>query len=298
MELRVIRYFLAIAREQGITRAAEVLHITQPTLSRQIAEMEDELGVKLFNREGRRIRLTEEGILFRRRAMEIMRLVDKTKEEMREQDEIIEGTVSIGSGILGSVRVLVDMIGHFRERYPNVRFDIDTGIADLVTDRMDQGILDMGILLEPVDAEKYEYVRFPRREHWVAVMTPDSPLAEKEFITADDLKHEELILPIRLKVQGELATWFGRSFSQLSSHYRSNISTNALYLVHRHLGIALTVSGSQPFIDSNQIVVRPLQPELSAGVLLAWKREVPRSRAVSVFIDFVREALTLKSSAV
>lgn len=155
MELRVLRYFLAIAREQGITRAAEALHITQPTLSRQIAELEEELGVQLFDRSGRRIQLTDEGILFRRRAMEILDLVNRTREEMTQQDELIEGTVSIGCGVLRAFQDLAQIIARFREIHSHVHFEIYTGNADDVQQRIDQGLLDLALFIEPVASEPY-----------------------------------------------------------------------------------------------------------------------------------------------
>ena len=170
MEIRVLRYFLTVVREESITRAAEVLHITQPTLSRQIAQMEEEMGVRLFDRGSRKIALTSEGMLLRRRAEEILELVDKTEKELTEQDEMVEGTVSIGFGDLAAVRMLPEIFRSFHERYPGVTFDLYTAIADHVKDRMDRGLTDIGLLMEPVNIEKYEYIRLKQREQWQVAM--------------------------------------------------------------------------------------------------------------------------------
>lgn len=156
MEIRVLRYFLTVVREESITKASEVLHITQPTLSRQLSQMEEEIGVKLFHRGTRKISLTNEGALLRRRAEEILQLVDKTEEELIEQEEQVEGKISIGCGEIASVRLLPALFRSFREKYPRVSFDIFTATADLVKEQMDRGLLDLGLLLEPVDVEKYD----------------------------------------------------------------------------------------------------------------------------------------------
>ena len=157
MEIRVLRYFLTVVREESITKASEVLHITQPTLSRQLAQMEEDIGVKLFDRGTRKIKLTNEGILLRRRAEEILQLVDKTEKELVEQEEQVEGKISIGCGEIAAVQLLPKIIESFRRKYPRVTFDIFTATADLVKEQMEKGLLDIGLLLEPVDMEKYEF---------------------------------------------------------------------------------------------------------------------------------------------
>lgn len=291
MELRVLRYFLVIAREQGITRAADVLHITQPTLSRQIAELEEELGVQLFDRTGRRIRLTEEGILFRRRAMEILDLVDRTREEMTEQDELIEGTVSIGCGVLRAFQDLAMLIGRFRERHPHVHFEIHTGNADDVQQRIDQGLLDIALFIEPVASEPYNYVRFLGKELYGVMLPADSPLASKEAVTADDLAGLPLCIPSRLKVHSEVSNWLSRAKQPFEVPFTSNLSTNASMLVEKHLAVAIIAMGSQPYVDPVKIALRPLSPELSETAILAWRRQQPYPRAVTKFIEFAQEEI-------
>ena len=232
MEIRVLRYFLAVAREEGINRAAEVLHITQPTLSRQLSQLEDEVGVKLFHRGSKKITLTNEGILLRRRAEEILSLVDRTERELMEQDELVEGRIVIGGGELAAMQVLPEIIESFREKYPLVTFDIFTGNADLVKEQMEKGLIDIGVLLEPIDIEKFEFIRLQGKERWVVLMRPDDALAGKEFVCAKDLENKPLILPRRTNVKNELSNWFGDSFQEQQVLFTSNLTTNSALMVH------------------------------------------------------------------
>lgn len=290
MEIRVLRYFLTVVREESITKAAEVLHITQPTLSRQLSQMEEEVGVRLFDRGARRIRLTNEGILLRRRAEEILQLVDKTEKELIEQDEQVEGKISIGCGEMASVRVLAELIRAFREKYSRVSFDIFTATADLVKEQMDKGLLDIGLLLEPVDMEKYDFIRLDMKESWVVLMRPDDPLAEKEYVTAEDLLSLPLILPRRMTVQSELASWFGDHYDKIDAAFTSNLSTNSAIMVGAGLAHSLVIEGAALW-DQSKITYRPLFPELTATSVLAWKRGQPFSLAATKFIDQIRRLL-------
>ena len=288
MEIRVLKYFLTVVREQSITRAAEVLHITQPTLSRQLAQMEDEIGVRLFERGSRKITLTNEGLLLRRRAEEILQLVDKTEKELIVQDEQIEGKITLGCGELGSVQLLPDLFESFREKYPLVTFDIYSATADHVKEQMDRGLVDIGLLLEPIDIEKYDFIRLDMKERWVVVMCPDRPLAKKKNITAKDLSKLPLIMPRRLKVQSELASWFGDYYEGLNVLFTSNLSTNAAVMVSRGLGYAIVIEGMMSFWDQSKITYRPLYPALTATSVLAWKRGQPFSPAATKFIEHTK----------
>lgn len=294
MEIRVLRYFLTVVREESITKAAEALHITQPTLSRQLAQMEEDMGVRLFDRGTRKIVLTNEGILLRRRAEEILELVDKTRHELAAQEDALEGTVSIGSGDLGAVQILPGIIQSFHEKYPKVNFDFYTATADHVKERMDQGLTDVGLLLEPVNMEKYDFIRLEKKEQWVAVMHPDSPLAEKEAVTVEDLKGLPLILPRRLSVQSELASWFGEDFGKQDVLFTSNLPSNSNIMVHNRLACALIIKGSISFWDERKIAYRPLSPELRASSVLAWKRQQPFSLAATKFIEHMKAELERK----
>lgn len=291
MEIRVLRYFLTVVREESITKAAETLHITQPTLSRQLAQMEEDMGVRLFDRGTRKIVLTNEGILMRRRAEEILELVDKTKREVATQEETVEGTVSIGSGDLGTVQILPEIIRSFHEQYPKVDFELYTATADHVKERMDQGLIDVGLLLEPINMEKYDFIRLEKKERWVLAMHPDAPLAKKEAITVEDLKNVPLIMPKRLSVQSELASWFGKDFEKLNVLFTSNLPSNSNVMVHNQLAYSLIIKGSISFWDERKIVYRPLSPELRANSVLAWKRRQPFSIAAMKFIEHMKTEL-------
>ncbi len=293
MEIRVLRYFLAVVREESITKAAELLHITQPTLSRQIAQMEEEMGVKLFGRGTRKIVLTNEGLLLRRRAEEILELVDKTERELSAQDEMVEGTVSVGCGDLAAVQLLPELIRSFHERYPAVTFDLYTATADHIKDRMDRGLTDVGLLLEPINMEKYDYIRLNQREQWVVVMHPDSPLANLDRITPKDLKGVPLILPRRLNVRSELARWFGADFDKLNILLTSNLPSNSSIVVHHKLAYSIVVKGSISFWDKEKITYRPLSPELEATSVMAWKRHQPFALAAEKFIGYCKSTLSM-----
>lgn len=284
MEIRVLRYFLTVVREEGINRAAEVLHITQPTLSRQISQLEEEVGVKLFHRGSRKITLTNEGIFLRRRAEEILALVDRTEKELIEQEELVDGKIVIGSGELAAVQTLPEIISSFREKYPFVTYDIFTANADVVKEQMEKGLVDVGILLEPVDMEKFDFIRLTKKERWVVLMRPEDPLAEKTHIRAEDLEGKPLILPRRQNVQNELSSWFGDSFQKIQPVFTSNLSTNAAIMVQGGLGYSITIEGAVPFWDQEKITYRPLFPELSASCVLAWKKQQPHSLAAAKFI--------------
>lgn len=288
MEIRVLRYFLTVVREEGINRAAEVLHITQPTLSRQLSQLEEDVGVKLFHRGARKIALTNEGILLRRRAEEILSLVDRTEQELIEQDELVEGRIVIGGGELAAMQVLLEIIEDFREKYPLVTFDIFTGNADLVKEQMEKGLIDIGVLLEPVDIQKFEFIRLKEKERWVVLMSPDDPLAEKEALRAKDLENVPLILPRRTNVQNELSNWLGDSFQEKQVLFTSNLTTNGALMVQRGLAYSLVIEGSVPFWDKEKITYRPLSPELTANSVLAWKKQQPFSLAATKFIEHIK----------
>lgn len=288
MEIRVLRYFLTVVREENITRASEVLHITQPTLSRQLAQLEEEVGVKLFDRGTKKIRLTNEGILLRRRAEEILHLVDKTEQELHEQEEQIEGRITIGCGEIASVQLMPKLIRNFHQRYSLVTFDLFTATADMVKEQMDRGLIDLGLLLEPVDMGKYDFIRLDMMDRWVVLMPPDDPLAKKEAVTAGDLAELPLILPRRMEVQNELASWFGDHYKDLNVLFISNLSTNAAVMVSQGLAYSLVIEGAVPFWDPSKIAYRPLYPQLTATSVLAWKREQPFALATTKFIEYAK----------
>lgn len=294
VETRLLHYFLTVARERNITNAAKVLHITQPTLSRQMTLLEEQLGVKLFVRDSRPLALTDEGFLLRRRAEEILELVEKTEAEVSAQEEQVEGAVSIGCGELASTKLLMEMVAGFSEQFPRVTFDVYTANADRIKHRMDNGLTDVGLLLEPVEMERYEFIRMPVRERWVAMMPSGVPLAKRKYVTARDLDDIPVIMPSRQKVHDEVASWFGDDYEKLRLIGTSNLSTNAALMVRAGMGYALAVEGSMPFLEQSNIRMIPLYPELTATSVLAWKRGQPISTAVSRFLEYIKCFLSME----
>ena len=203
MELRLLRYFLTVAKEQSFTKAAEQLHITQPTLSRQMAAFEEELGVTLFIRRGKRSSLTDEGILLKRRALEILNLEEITLEELKGKETVVEGTITIGCGEFAAMETLAKICKTYKEKYPLVQIALHTATADAVYEMMSKGLVDIALFLEPVDTEGLDYIRITDCDHWCVGMRPDDPLAKKEFIKKEDLIGKPLILPERGNVQSE-----------------------------------------------------------------------------------------------
>ncbi len=295
IETRLLHYFLAVAREQNITNAAKSLHITQPTLSRQMAMLEEQMGTQLFLRGSRPLTLTNEGFLLRRRAEEILELLEKTEKELAAQEEHIEGTISIGCGELASAKFLFEAIADFHQKYPRVAFDVYTANADQIKHRMDEGLTDIGLLLEPVEIERYEYIRMPVKERWAAIIPSGVPLAKRDYVTAGDLADIPVIMPSRQKVHDEVANWFGEYYENLKMTGVSNLGTNAALLVQAGIGYALVVEGALPFLERSEICTVPLYPELTATSVLAWKRGQPFSAVTVKFLEYFRCFLSMKT---
>ena len=285
MELRLLRYFLTVAKEQSFTKAAEQLHITQPTLSRQMAAFEEELGVTLFIRSGKKISLTEEGILLKRRALEILNLEEKTLEELKGKEDVVEGNITIGCGEFAAVETLAEICKTYKEKYPLVQIVLHTATADAVYEMMNKGLVDIALFMEPVDTEGLDYIRITDCDHWCVGMRPDDPLAEKEFIRKEDLIGKPLILPERVSVQSELANWFGKDFSKLQIAFTSNLGTNAGVMAANGLGYPISIEGAAKYWREDILVQRRISPEITTSTVIAWRRNIPYSLAVSKMIE-------------
>lgn len=285
MELRVLRYFLTVAKEQSFTKAAEQLHITQPTLSRQLAALEEELGTLLFNRSGRSITLTNEGLLLKRRALEILDLEDKIVEEFRENDGVVEGVVSIGCGEFAAVETLAEICEKYKKKYPRVQISLHTGTADVIYEMMNKGLVDIGLFLEPVNTDGLDYIRMQDSDHWVVGMRPDDPLAKKEYIRKEDLIGLPLILPERTGVQSEVANWFGKDYEKLNIAFVSNLGTNAGVMAIHGLGYPISIEGAPRYWREDLLIQKKLYPEIKTSTVIAWRRNIPYSRAIQLFID-------------
>ena len=286
MELRLLRYFLTVAKEQSFTKAAEQLHITQPTLSRQMAAFEEDLGITLFIRNGKKISLTDEGILLKRRALEILNLEERTLEELKGKEEVVEGTITIGCGEFAAVETLAKICKTYKEKYPLVQIVLHTATADAVYEMMNKGIVDIALFMEPVDTEGLDYIRITDCDHWCVGMRPDDPLAEKEFIKKEDLIGKPLILPERMNVQSELANWFGKDFSKLQIAFTSNLGTNAGIMAANGLGYPISIEGAATKYWREDILVqRRISPEIKTSTVIAWRRNIPYSLAVRKMIE-------------
>lgn len=285
MELRVLRYFLAVAKEQNFTKAAEQLHITQPTLSRQLAALEEELGATLFNRSGRSITLTDEGLLLKRRALEIIDLQEKIVDELRGNEEEVEGVITIGCGEFAAVEILAQICGEYKKKYPLVQIALHTGTADMILEMMNKGLVDIGMFLEPISTEDLEYIRLPDSDQWVISMKSDDPLAKKERIIKEDLLELPLILPERYGIQSEIANWFGKDFEKLNIAFTSNLGTNAGVMAMHGLGYPVSVQGAVRYWRKDLLIQKKLYPEVKASTVIAWRRNLPHSKAIRLFID-------------
>ena len=285
MDIRILRYFLTVAKEQNFTKAAEQLNITQPTLSRQLAALEEELGTVLFIRGNRNITLTEAGILLKRRALEIIALEEKMIDEIKASEELIEGTITIGCGEFAAVETLAEICTIYKKKYPMVQIALHTATADAVYDMMDQGLVDIGLFMEPVNTEGLDYIRILESDHWVVGMKPDDPMACKEYITKEDLLDKPLILPKRQNVQCELANWFGKDFNKLHISFTSNLGTNAGVMAIYGLGYPVSIEGAAKYWRADLLVQRRLYPEISASTVIAWRRNIPCSLAINKFIE-------------
>lgn len=286
MEIRVLKYFLMVAREENITKAAELLHITQPTLSRQLQQMEEELGVKLFKRSNHSIRLTAEGMLLKRRAQEIVSLTEKTTKELRHEENNISGEISIGSGETNGVRELADILSSFQAQYPSVTFDFYTATADEIKERLDKGLLDIGLLTEPVDISKYNFVRLSMRERWGLLVRKDSALAQKEYVRPEDLLHVPLITVKRPMVQNELESWFEDYYDQIQIVGTCNLINNAAVMVEKGIGCVLCIHLG---INYRNLKFVPLSPALETGSVIVWKKNQLNSQIVYKFIELLKK---------
>ena len=295
MELRVLRYFLMAAREENITKAAQLLHITQPTLSRQLMQLEEELGTALFHRSSHRIILTEDGLLLKRRAQEILELTDKTEQEFSSREELA-GEIAIGCGETCNIVHLSDWMVSFRERHPLVQFRVYSATADEIKERIENGLLDIGLFMNPAEMQQYECISMPCRERWGALVRKDSPLALLETVSPADLLPYPLLLSWREQVNERVAQWFGESFNQMQIAARYNLIINAAMMVKHHMGVALGLDLGTDLYPSLRMI--PLSPALESSAVLAWKKNQVRSRAVEQFIAHIRKDPLLCSKGI
>lgn len=293
MEFRVLRYFLAVAREGSITGAANQLNVTQPTLSRQMKDLEQELGKQLLIRGSHNVSLTAEGVMLRKRAEEIMDMVNKTKADFGSVSKNISGNVYIGSGETDGMRLVAETIKEVRDIYPEIHCHLYSGNAEDVTERLDKGLLDFGLLIQPTDLSKYEYINLPTKDVWGVVMRKDSTLAQNETITKQDLIGLPLICSrqvIRKTASGnEFLDWFGKDFDKLNIISTYNLLFNAVLLVEQGVGHALTLDKLVNTMNNRTVCFRPFSPALTSGLNIVWKKYQVFSPAARIFLETLQK---------
>lgn len=298
MELRVLRYFLAVAREGSMTGASRTLHVTQPTLSRQLQDLEDELGRQLFIRGSHSLTLTAEGMLLRKRAEEILEMVHKTESEFSSMGETIAGDIYIGGGETEAMRQIARLTREIRRDYPEVRFHIFSGNAEDVTERLDKGILDFGLLIQPVDILKYDSINLPDKVTWGVVMRKDSPLAKKQVVTQQDLLDLPLIcsrqVVQRLGQKNEYSDWFAEAGERLNIVATYNLIYNAALMVEEGVGYAIALDRLVNTTSHSRLCFRPLKPGVKSGMNLVWKKYQVFSSAAELFLERAREKFGMK----
>lgn len=287
MEYRILKYFLTVAREENITRAADILHISQPALSRQMMQLEEELGTQLFVRGRHSTTLTEDGMFLRRRAQEIVDLTEKTEREFLTGKEEISGTISIGSGEGAVMRFLANIMREFSVLYPDVRFDLYSSDADHVKERLERGTLDIGIIIGNSDLSKYESLVLPVKERWGVIVPAKCPLSKKEYITREELVGHKVFVAKRGVSQG-VSDWFGKYYGKMEIYATYNLLYNAAVLVDSEIGAALCIEGAVSLYNSPNVIFKPFSPELTVQNTLIYKAQ-PMTRTVAKFIDFIRE---------
>lgn len=288
MELRVLQYFLAVAGEQSILGAAQALHLSQPTLSRQLKDLEIELGKQLFIRGNRKITLTEDGLLLKKRAEEILGLVKKTESEIMLSETTLAGDVYIGAGETDAVRLIARTAAKLQAEYPLLHYHIFSGDSQDVLERLDKGLLDFGIVFDPTDLSSYNHIRIPKKDRWGVLMRQDSPLADKDTIQAEDLWDKPLILSRQQTEGSELSLWLRKDFAELNIVATYNLLFNGSLMVGEGLGYALCLDSIINTSGNSNLCFKPLEPSLELGMNLVWKKYQVFSKAAEKFLEQLR----------
>ncbi len=291
MDIRVLQYFLAVAREASITKAAQSLNMTQPPLSRQLKELEEELGKQLFIRGNRRVTLTEEGMILRKRAEEMVELMEKTKAEVSSSGKNISGEIYIGGGETEGIRLIAKAAEKIHRKHPGISYHLFSGNADDVTERLDRGLLDFGILIEPADIKKYDFIRLPTKDRWGLLMRRDHPLAEKSGIQPEDLQGLPLIASRQSLAHNELSGWLGKQYESLQIVTTYNLLYNASLMVEENVGCALCLDHIIPEYENSPLCFRPLEPQIEVGLDIVWKKYQVFTKPATLFLNTLQEEI-------
>lgn len=286
MELRLLKYFLAIAREQNISKAAIFLNTTQPNLSRQMQMLEDEIGKPLFIRNNKKMLLTETGILLRKRAEEIIALTEQTTQELKNLDyEEIIGQINIGAGESQSLAIISHTIKQIQTIYPKIIFNFYTGDTNEIAHKLDAGLIDFGILIEPYDLEKYNHIALPRLDNWGILMHKDMPLATKEQIKVEDLWNVPLLISRHSNDNNFITNWLGKNFSELNVVATYNLIFNAALMVKDKIGYALTLKDLYN-TNGTDLLFKPITPHLTSKLHIAWKKYAILTKPAQLFLEY------------
>ncbi len=291
MDIRTLQYFLAVAREASITKAAESLHMTQPPLSRQLKDLEEELGKQLFIRGSRRVTLTGEGMILRKRAEEIVALMEKAKAEVSSSGEDVRGEIYIGGGETEGFRLIAKTAEKLRLKYPGVSYHLFSGNSQDVTERLDKGLLDLGVLIEPADMKKYDFIKLPAKCRWGLLMRRDHPFAKKSGIRPEDLSKIPLIASRQSLAHNELSGWLGRQYDSLPIVATYNLLYNASLMVEENVGCALCLDRILPEYENSPLCFRPLQPQIEVGLDVVWKKYQVFTKPAALFLDMLQEEI-------
>ncbi|WP_270334512.1 LysR family transcriptional regulator [Ligilactobacillus acidipiscis] len=287
MEFRTLTYFLAVVQEKSISQAAKILHISQPALSRQLKQLETELGTKLFNRGHREIHLTEEGTYLANRGKKILSLVDKTIKNITTETEVA-GEITIGGGETKSMKLVAKIIDDLVERYPELKVNLYSGNADDVLEKLEQGLIDFGLVIDPVEKQKYAYKKLPAADQWGLLIRQDHFLASKKSIIPADLLDVPLYVSSQTYNNNKISEWFGGSLDSLHIIGTYNLLYNASLMVGQGVAGALCIAGIIDTANINLTFI-PLQPELKSGINIIWKKEQKLSRAGEIFIKYLEK---------
>ncbi|MDE5990944.1 MAG: LysR family transcriptional regulator [Clostridia bacterium] len=291
MEIREIKYFLAVAKEESISKAAEALFVTQPNLSRQMQNLEKEIGQQLFIRGSRKITLTQAGQLLRKRAEEIIELYEKTEKEIKAPISDVSGDVYIGGGESYAMQLIAKASRDVQQKYPSVKFHLFSGDSATISERLDKGLIDFGIFIEPFDLSKYNYLRLPLFDTWGVLMRKDSPLAQKEFVTPEDLWDKPLIRSRQSLGRNMISDWFCKESEELNIVATGNLLYNMSLLVEEGIGYAVGLDKIINTAGNSNLCFRPLQPKLISHLDIAWKKYQVFSKASEVFLDCLKNYL-------
>lgn len=287
MEIRILKYFLAVAQEESISKASGILHITQPTLSRQLMDLETELKTKLFIRgkRNKKIVLTDDGKLLKTRAQEIIELTNKTESEFLFDEKNVMGDIYIGGGETDAMRLLSRAAKELSQEYPNIKYHLYSGNGEDVKEKLDKGLLDFGVFIEPIDKKEYEFIQLPQNDRWGILMRKDSVLAQKEYVEPKDLMNIPILSSRQFLVKNLISGWLGYDFERLNIVGTYNLIFNASIMVDEGFGYALCIDKLVNNTSESNLCFKPLKPNLEVGILIAWKKNQILSKCAKLFLQ-------------